>query len=227
MKILFKTGMVSGFAFFAMLSTASLNEAQACGPDDYIGTICTTGANYCPDGYQQLNGQLLSIQQFTALYAITGTAYGGNGQTDFGVPDVRGREVVHQGQGPGLEQITRGEYTGFELAHIPSNYWPEHTHNLDFSKTAITASIVASNAPASVQVPANNYFADTTAAPNYSATSNVSMASGSVIATASTGSGSINATGQTPASQTTLSAIGPQIGLLYCVMVEGLFPPKS
>ncbi len=229
MKILLKTGMVSGLALLATVATSSVKEAQACGPDAYMGTICITGANYCPRDYQPLNGQLADINQYTATYAITGTIYGGDGRVTFGLPDARGRELVHVGRGPGLDLIVAGEYTGFELANIPANYFPAHTHDIDFSAAAAsaTASLVASNATATEFSPTGNYFADTTGnATNYSSSSNTYLAAGSVTATASTGSGTIESTGTTPPTQSRATAIGPQMGLLFCVAMDGLFPPR-
>ncbi|MDV7340348.1 tail fiber protein [Terasakiella sp. A23] len=227
MKTLYKAGMVSGLALLATFATSSIKDAHACGPDAYMGTICITAATFCPRQYMELTGQLVSINEYSAVFAITGDTYGGDARTTFGLPDGRGRELVHRGQGPGLDMILRGEYTGFELAQIPSVYFPSHTHNIDFSQAALSASIVANSAPASETTPESNFFADTTAAPTYSSSANKYMAAGSVTATASAGSGTISVTGTTPTSQTAATAIGPQLGLKYCVAMDGLFPPRT
>lgn len=230
MKILFKAGMVSGLALMATIATSSVNDAAACGPDAYVGTICITGANFCPRQYQRLNGAHYAISDFTMTYAVTGTTYGGDGVTTFGVPDARGRELVHEGTGPGLNNIQAGEYTGFESTTIPYFYFPSHTHDLDFTAAAATASasLYANPNPADDYTPSDNYFANTTAAGmNYTNTADKYMAAGSITATASVGTGTMDVTGTTPTNQANVSAIGPQVGLLFCVAMDGLYPPRS
>ncbi|HOQ53386.1 MAG TPA: tail fiber protein, partial [Micropruina sp.] len=70
--------------------------------DAYIGEVRCFGFNFAPNDWAQCNGQLLPIQQYTALFSLLGTMYGGNGQTTFGLPDLRGRSAIGAGQGPGL-----------------------------------------------------------------------------------------------------------------------------
>lgn len=231
MKSLLKAGMVSGLAMMASVATSSTNDAHACGPDPYVGTICITGATFCPRDYKPLEGQLMQISDFTTTYAVTGTTYGGDGTTSFGLPDARGRELVHAGTGPGLNTIYRGEYTGFEVARVPSYYFPSHTHDIDFTKASesASASLIASSGPSIEHGPKDNYFGNTTtssSATNYSSSSNTTLANGSVTATASMSSDTTGATGTSPESQVSLNAIGPQLGLLFCVAMDGLYPPR-
>jgi len=77
-----------------------------------LGAIFLLGGNFAPRGYAQCQGQLLSISANTALFSILGTTFGGNGQTNFGLPDLRGRAAYGTGQGPGLQNIDLGEMTG-------------------------------------------------------------------------------------------------------------------
>src|SRR5687768_15143831 len=77
--------------------------------EPFIGQIITAGFNFAPRGYATCDGQLLSIAQNTALFSLLGTTFGGNGTTTFGLPDLRGRVPIHQGQGPGLTNRTMGE----------------------------------------------------------------------------------------------------------------------
>jgi len=230
MKILFKAGMVSGLALMATIATSSVNDAAACGPDAYVGTICITGASFCPRDFRPLNGALYSINEYTMTYAVTGLTYGGDGQTSFGVPDARGRELVHEGTGPGLKTIQAGEYTGFESATIPFYYFPAHTHDLDFTQAAATATanLYANPKSADKFGPGDNYFADTTlSGMNYTSTADKYTAAGSITATASVGTGTMGVTGTTPQTQAQISAIGPQLGLLFCVALDGIYPPRS
>src|SRR4051812_15498079 len=84
--------------------------------------------NFAPRGWAFCNGQILPIAQNAALFSILGTTYGGNGTTTFGLPDLRGRVPVHQGQGPGLSQYDLGEQTGSEGVTLTINQVPVHTH---------------------------------------------------------------------------------------------------
>ncbi len=86
------------------------------GADPFIAEISMFGGNFAPLGYAFCDGQLMSIAQNTALFSLVGTTYGGNGQTTFGLPDLRGRVPVHSGggAGPGLTFRNLGEMGGSE-----------------------------------------------------------------------------------------------------------------
>jgi microcystin-dependent protein len=90
----------------------------------FLGEIKTVGFTFAPRGWAQTNGQLLAISQNTALFALLGTMYGGNGQTTFALPDIRSRMPLHQGSGVQLSTRTIGQMGGaetgtFPLAQIP------------------------------------------------------------------------------------------------------------
>jgi microcystin-dependent protein len=85
---------------------------------------------FAPRGYAQCNGQLLPISQNQALFAILGTTYGGDGRTNFALPDLRGRVPVHAGSGPGLETRTLGEKAGSTSVTLSTAQLPVHTHLL-------------------------------------------------------------------------------------------------
>jgi len=85
------------------------------GADPFVGEIQLYGFNFAPKGFAQCNGLLLPIAQYQALFTLLGTQYGGNGQTTFALPDLRGRVAIHQGQGPGLPQRFIGETGGSVL----------------------------------------------------------------------------------------------------------------
>src|SRR3954470_3548696 len=82
--------------------------------DPFIGELRLFGFNFAPRGWALCQGQLLSISQNSALFSLLGTMYGGNGQTTFGLPDLRGRTPVGFGQGPGLSNRGQGESGGGE-----------------------------------------------------------------------------------------------------------------
>ena len=96
--------------------------------DAYIAEIRIFGCNFAPRSWAYCNGQLLSIAQNTALFSILGTTYGGNGQTNFGLPNLQGRAVTGQGQGPGLSPYSLGQISGTGTVALLSNQVPAHNH---------------------------------------------------------------------------------------------------
>jgi len=96
--------------------------------EPFIGEIRAFGFNFAPRGWAMCNGQLLAIAQNTALFSLLGTMYGGNGQTTFALPDLRGRTPTHNGQGPGLTSRTMGELSGEENHTLVQTEMPQHTH---------------------------------------------------------------------------------------------------
>jgi microcystin-dependent protein len=100
----------------------------------YLGEIRMVGFNFAPQGWAMCNGQVLSISQNTALFALLGTTYGGNGINTFQLPDLRGRVAVHLGQGPGLSNYVQGEVTGTEAVTLTTPQLPVHAHSVLTSK---------------------------------------------------------------------------------------------
>ncbi|MDP4236628.1 MAG: tail fiber protein, partial [Bacteroidota bacterium] len=96
--------------------------------EPFIGQIIMAGFNFAPLGYATTDGQTLSIAQNTALFSLLGTTFGGNGQTTFALPDLRGRVPIHQGQGPGLTNRVMGEESGEEIHTLINNEMPTHNH---------------------------------------------------------------------------------------------------
>lgn len=95
-----------------------------------LAEIRMFAGNFAPRGWQLCNGQLLPISQWTAVFALVGTIYGGNGQTTFGIPDFRGRLAVGTGSGPGLPNVNIGEISGFPTTTLIANNLPAHNHQL-------------------------------------------------------------------------------------------------
>ena len=96
--------------------------------EPYIGEIMMCGFDYPPYQWAWCDGAIMSIQQNTALFALLGVQYGGNGTTTFALPDLRGRAPMNQGQGPALTPRTLGERGGSELVTLIGNELPTHTH---------------------------------------------------------------------------------------------------
>ena len=97
-----------------MVAALGTISAPAQARDPFIGEIMQFGSNFCPRGWAKANGQLLRISQYSALFALLGTTYGGDGRTTFGLPDLRGRVVIGPGEGPGLSEYRWGQKGGTE-----------------------------------------------------------------------------------------------------------------
>lgn len=111
--------------------------------DPFIGEIIQFGGNFAPRGWALCDGQLLSISQNQALFSILGTTFGGDGRTTFGLPDIRGRSMVHPGTGPGLPNVRLGEKGG--SVTIPASAMPSHSHPVRANSGAGTVSTPTSN----------------------------------------------------------------------------------
>jgi len=103
--------------------------------------------NFAPRGWAFCNGQLLPINQNQALFSLLGTTYGGNGQTTFALPDLRGRVANSSGQGPGMADYSLGERAGAESVTLTINELPTHSHTASAAGNATDPS-PAANLPA-------------------------------------------------------------------------------
>ena len=113
----------------------------------FIGEIISVGFDFAPQGWAKCDGQIMPIDQNDALFALIGTTYGGDGQSTFGLPDLRGRGPVHMGQGPGLSNRIIGESGGVETVALTTNQIPAHSHPVA-AATSFTSSSPAGSAPA-------------------------------------------------------------------------------
>lgn len=147
----------------AVISTSlfSITPTAQAGIDPFIGEIDWFAGNFAPRGWAFCDGQLLSISQNTALFSILGTTYGGDGRTTFGLPDVRGRTLIHAGSGPGLTTRRLGEKGGSEEETLTTAKMPSHSHTLRASDGSATAKVPAGNVMAS---PGRTRLYDSTAA---------------------------------------------------------------
>ena len=98
--------------------------------DAFIGEIRIFAGNFAPMSWAFCGGQLLSIAQKTALFAIVGRTSGGGGETTFGLPDLRGQAPMHPGNGPGLTPRSLGQRGGAETASLTEAQIPSHSHTL-------------------------------------------------------------------------------------------------
>ncbi len=128
-----------------LIRTSGIFPSDNGSPVGTLGEIIQFAGNFVPDGYQAADGHLLPISQNTALFSILGTTWGGNGQTTFGVPDLRSRTLIGAGQGPGLSNRSVGEFDGVEQLTLNVNNLAPHLHTIASTpptNTTITGSAV-------------------------------------------------------------------------------------
>lgn len=175
----------------------------------FIGSIVLFAGNFAPRGWAFCEGQILPIAQNTALFSILGTTYGGNGQTTFALPDLRGRVPLGTGQGPGLANYILGEVIGVENVTLNTNELPAHNHTVQVS---------------SGQADSAN------GSGGYLAVANGSLAGDPVVV--NTYNGAPNATlGPTSITPTGNNMphvnIQPSLGLNYIIALQGIFPSRN
>lgn len=113
--------------------------------DPYLGEVRLFGGNYAPQDWVICDGRLLSVSQYQALYAVLGTRYGGDGVSTFGVPDLRGRLVVGDGQLTGGQNYTLGSTGGAEGVALTEANIPAHTHTFTVASSTGTVNTAANN----------------------------------------------------------------------------------
>ena len=107
--------------------------------EPFVGEIRMFAGTFAPSGWAFCDGQLLAIYENNALFSLLGTNYGGDGQTTFGLPDLRGRMPMHAGYGPGLSPRRLAEKIGSEEVTLIASQLPSHTHRLRRSSTRADA----------------------------------------------------------------------------------------
>ena len=168
--------------------------------DPFLGEIRPVPYNFAPLGWAFCQGQILPISQNTALFALLGTTYGGNGTTTFALPDLRGRIPVNKGQAPGLSNIQLGEQAGVEDLTLLTSQLPAHSHVGHVSNVAAT-----SFSP-------NNEFAAITVRNAYGPPGTANLAADTV--TPSGGSQAHN-------------NLQPYTVINYIIALQGIFPPRT
>ncbi|MGB0682562.1 MAG: phage tail protein [Magnetovibrionaceae bacterium] len=220
------------------LGALTLNPQSAkatCAADSYISTICWTAATYCPRNFGVASGGLVSISSFQALYSLVGTTFGGNGITTFGIPDLRGRAMVGAGQGPGLTNVFRGQIFGQEDIVFTTNEMPAHNHTASVS-LGFSGEVQASSAVGDETSPQDAYPAarQTGGAPgtrrkiyNDTDTPTASMAGDIAVVTTSPSAMTTDSWGSPTGSTSETGLRPPQLGLLPCIALQGVYPPRS
>ncbi len=130
-----KLHLICAAAGFAGLALSQLPQAEAQS-EPYVGQLMATAGSFCPRGWANANGQIISIAQNDALFSLYGTIYGGNGTTTFGLPDLRGRMAGHTGHGPGLTERAQGTMYGADDVTLTTNQLAAHNHIM-FSSSSL------------------------------------------------------------------------------------------
>ncbi|MFX3631933.1 MAG: phage tail protein [Candidatus Pristimantibacillus sp.] len=171
--------------------------------DPYIGEIIMFAGNFAPKGWALCNGQTMQIRQYTTLYSIIGVQYGGDGKTNFNLPDLRGKAPIHQGTGHGLTPRTIGEIGGTPSVTLQVSEMPAHTH------------VPNAQVAQGVADPTNAVWTSTVGARGplqYGPTPATPM--------------STQAIGIQGGSQPH-NNMQPSVGINYIIALEGIFPPHS
>ncbi len=178
-----------------------------------MGTIKLFAGNFAPQGYLYCNGALLPIQQYTALYSILGTVYGGDGINTFGLPDLRSRVPVGGGMGASPTTQTTvilGEIAGETVHTLQNNEMPQHSHG--FGVSNLPASVSAPAAGATLAAPGAMSGRDFTATLGYNQEiPNTQLYQFSVM----------NSGGNGPHNN-----MQPYVGLSYIICVNGVYPSR-
>lgn len=171
--------------------------------EPFLGQIQAFGFNFAPMGWAFCNGQIMSIAQNSALFALLGTTYGGDGQVTFALPNLQGRSIVHQGQGPGLTNKVIGELAGNENITLLSTNLPQHNH-----VTTIAVHTVDGEEP--------------------SPTGKIAMKKDAFNEDPSAGSFLANGAQSSIAGNNQPMAIrNPYLGVYHSIALEGIFPSRN
>jgi microcystin-dependent protein len=172
--------------------------------------------NFAPRGWQLCNGQLLPIAQWTAVFALVGTTYGGNGQTTFGMPDFRGRIAVGAqfSQGPGLQPVDLGEMAGTTTTTLLLTNLPFHNHTITGTVTQ-----QANNDVTGLTDDANGARTGLPSSPNIYSKATDSLVS---LAPPITSLNTAFQGGNQP-----FNSMPPYTGMNYIICVEGIFPSRD
>jgi len=171
--------------------------------DPFVAEIRVMPYNFAPKGWARCDGQVVPISQNTALFSLIGNYYGGNGVSNFALPDLRGDFVMGAGQGPGLSNRSLGETVGTPTVTLQPQEMPGHSHNLMAGATPASTSPSTSLMSPTANGGGNAYRAPGIAAP---------MAPASL---GSAGGGQAHENRQ------------PYLAVPFCIALQGIYPPRG
>lgn len=172
--------------------------------DPFVAEIRIFPFNFAPKGWAWCDGQLLPLSQNTALFSLLGTTYGGNGKSNFALPDLQGRAPMHPGQGPGLSLHDLGETGGSETVSLLESEIPSHAHTY-----------MAQASPADSPTPQNGSNARVSGATPYVGPSGAPLVMMAPEALAPAG-------GDQPHNN-----MQPYLTFYFCIALQGVYPPRT
>ncbi len=175
--------------------------------DPFVAEIRIFPFNFAPKGWAWCDGQLMPLSQNTALFSLLGTTYGGNGKSNFALPDLQGRAPMQPGQGPGLSLHDLGESAGSETVTLLESEIPSHSHGLNASSAAADeeGQKLATSAVPGAQQGSNQIYAPLSSGM-------VSMAPEALAP----------AGGDAPHNN-----MMPYLTFYFCIALQGVFPPRT
>jgi microcystin-dependent protein len=183
------------------------------GSQPYVGEIQTIATNFAPDGWAICDGSHYTIAEYTVLFDLIGTTYGGDGVTTFALPDLRGRVAIHQGNN-GTNAYTIGQSGGAASVTLSVNNLPAHNHSL----TGSTALLARGDNPGTTATPGSSGYPSISGAANYYGTTE---SSGPITLM---GPLSVNMTIGNTGSGTAVSTMQPFVVVSYIISLYGIFP---
>lgn len=180
----------------------------------FLGMVQYFAFSFAPRGYRLADGALLSIASNSALFALFGTFYGGNGTTNFAVPDLRGRVAFGNGTAPDGASFTIGQRSGTESATLLSTNIPSHTHSAPTLQ--IAGKVGSRGGGGDTNIPTGAYPSTPTAGTMYSSTAGRGETLGAPTLSVSTAGGSIP-----------VPIRNPYLVLTATITVSGIFPSRN
>lgn len=183
--------------------------------EPFLGEIRAFAANKVPSGWMSCEGQVLNIQQHNALYALLGARFGGDGKTQFALPNLQGRAPMGFGNGPGLTPRKLGDSVGEAKVILNASHFPPHTHavNVNAAENATTAS-AANGVFAKGGVPALARFVPVNTYRPAPASAVVPLAAGAISDYGNEGA-------------VAHDNMQPYLPVLLCIALQGVFPPRA
>lgn len=187
----------------------------------FLGTILPFGFNYAPRGWATCSGQLMSIAQNSALFALLGTTYGGDGQTTYALPDLRGRMPLGCGQSTGGSSYAQGQVGGHENTTLTMSNMPPHNHSAAATLQVQVAGTPtgADNAPSA----ANSFLGASQSGGAVAANIWSTALNSPVTMGGTSGSVTVGVAG----SGQPFGLLNPFLALNFCIALEGLFPSRN
>jgi microcystin-dependent protein len=196
----------------------------------YMTMITPYGLGFTVRSWARCGGQLLSIAQFSALYSLMGTLYGGDGITTFGLPNLQSRSPLNRGQGAGLDFIAQGQAGGREYLTLNVLNMPAHDHQFDGlgQLASGTGDLAVSTDAADTGDPDGNYLGQA-GAPITPYTPNLSDPAGAQADVAEIPARSVQFNGSTQMTggNQSFNSRSPYLGVNYQICIQGIFPSRN